>query len=59
MDVLVLSTDDTNPRLKSLLVLVGIIGDEASDAGGFNAIFPGGLAGGGENPQPAVAQPGE
>ncbi len=35
-----------DPRLKSLLVLVGIVGDEAADAGGFNAIFPGGLAGG-------------
>jgi hypothetical protein len=35
-------------RLKSLLMLVGIIGDEGSDAGGFNAIFPKGLAGGGD-----------
>lgn len=37
-----------NPRVKSLLVLVGIIGDESSDAGGFNVIFPKGLAGGGD-----------
>lgn len=37
-----------NPRVRGLLVLVGIIGDEATDAGGFNAIFPGGLAGGGD-----------
>ena len=37
-----------NARLKSLLILVGIVGDEGSDAGGFNAIFPGGLAGGGD-----------
>jgi hypothetical protein len=37
-----------NARLKSLLILVGIIGDEAGDAGGFNAIFPKGLAGGGD-----------
>jgi hypothetical protein len=37
-----------NPRLQSLLTLVGILGDEATDAGGFNAIFPKGLAGGGD-----------
>lgn len=37
-----------NARLKSLLMLVGIVGDEGSDAGGFNAIFPKGLAGGGD-----------
>jgi len=37
-----------NPRVKSLLMLVGIIGDEAAAAGGFNAISPRGLAGGGD-----------
>jgi len=37
-----------NVRLKSLLMLVGIVGEEGSDAGGFNAIFPKGLAGGGD-----------
>ena len=37
-----------NPRFHSLLVLVGIIGDEASDAGGFNTIFPKGVAGDGD-----------
>jgi hypothetical protein len=35
-------------RLQSLLVLVGIIGDESTDAGGFNAIFPKGVAGQGD-----------
>lgn len=35
-------------RLKSLLVLIGIIGDAAGDAGGFNAIFPKGLVGEGD-----------
>lgn len=37
-----------NPRLQSLLTLVGILGDESTDAGGFNAIFPKGLAGTGD-----------
>lgn len=37
-----------NPRLQSLLVLVGILGDESTDAGGFNAIFPKGVAGAGD-----------
>lgn len=48
-----------NARLKSLLMLVGIIGDESSDAGGFNAIFPKGLAGGGDITTllPAVQDP--
>jgi hypothetical protein len=35
-------------RLQSLLVLVGILGDESTDAGGFNAIFPKGVAGEGD-----------
>lgn len=35
-------------KLKSFLVLIGIVGDEGSDAGGFNAIFPKGLAGNGD-----------
>jgi hypothetical protein len=35
-------------RLQSLLVLVGIIGYESTDAGGFNAIFPKGVAGEGD-----------
>jgi hypothetical protein len=35
-------------RLQSLLVLVGILGNESTDAGGFNAIFPKGLAGSGD-----------
>ena len=35
-------------RLQSLLVLVGILGDESTDAGGFNAIFPKGVAGQGD-----------
>ncbi len=38
----------SNPRLYALLVLVGILGDEGSDAGGFNAMFPRGLAGDGD-----------
>lgn len=38
----------TNPRLLSLLTLVGIISDESYDAGGFNAIFPKGVAGSGD-----------
>ena len=38
----------TNPRLHALLVLVGIVGDEGGDAGGFNAMFPKGLAGDGD-----------
>jgi hypothetical protein len=35
-------------RLQSLLVLVGILGYESADAGGFNAIFPKGVAGEGD-----------
>ncbi len=38
----------TNPRLNALLALVSIIGDEGTDAGGFNAMFPNGLAGDGD-----------
>lgn len=50
-------------RLRSLLVLIGIIGDAASDAGGFNAIFPKGLVGEGDIadllPAPQMGEMGE
>lgn len=38
----------TNARMQSLLILVGILGDESMDAGGFSAIFPKGVAGTGD-----------
>jgi len=35
-------------RLKSFLVLTGVIGDESNDAGGYTAIFPKDVAGTGD-----------
>jgi hypothetical protein len=47
----------TNPRLRSVLTLIGLLGNESELAGGFVAIFPNGVAGA-VNPQVANNMPG-